>query len=101
MELVEIGRWAFTDGWGGVRRFHLRWNRMLLAHCISLLFAGAFFGILMVFGWRSFRGAPLAVLVALFAPMLVALPFRSSIRDFFKDPDTAAPPKAPELPFPQ
>lgn len=101
MELVEIGRWAFTDGWSGVRQFHFRWNRLLLANCISLVFAGAFFGILSVFGWRAFRGAPLAVLVALFAPLLVALPFRSSIRNFFKDRGATTPPKARELAFPQ
>ena len=42
MELVEIGKWVFTDGWSGVFRFHLRLNRQLLAHGISLLYAGAF-----------------------------------------------------------
>jgi phosphotransferase system glucose/maltose/N-acetylglucosamine-specific IIC component len=74
---------------------------MLLAHCIGSVFAGSLFGILSVFGWRAFRGAPLVVLVALFAPMLVAIPFRSSIRNFFKDTDATRPPKARELPFPQ
>jgi len=101
MELFEIGRLAFTDGWSGVRKFHFRWNRLLLAHCIGSVVGGVTFGILMVFGWRAFRGAPLAVLVALFAPALVALPFRSSIRNFFRDQDAPPPVKAHELPFPR
>jgi len=101
MELLDIGRWAFTNGWSGVRKFRFRWNRLLLAHCFSSVVAGVTFGILMVFGWQAFRGAPLAVLVALFAPMLVALPFRSSIKNFFRDQDANRPVKAHELPFPR
>lgn len=63
MELFEIGKWVFTDGWGGVFKFHLRPDRQFLAHCIGLLYGGAIFGILSVFGWRGFRGAPLIALV--------------------------------------
>jgi hypothetical protein len=101
MELIEIGRWAFTDGWSGVRKFHFRWSRLLLAHCISLLYAGAIYAILFVFGWRALRGVPLAVLVALFVSILVAALFRSPVRNFFRDPSANTPLKARELPFPR
>jgi len=101
MELVEIGKWVFTDGWGGVFRFHLRLNRQLLAHGISLLYAGAFVGILSVFGWRAFRGTPLAVLVILAVPALVAIPFRPFLKNFFRNNDVSPPAKANELPFPR
>ena len=101
LELIEIGKWAFTDGWSGVLRFHFRWDRMLLAHFISLLYGGAIWAILMVFGWRAFRGAPLVVLVALLVSLLAAIPFRPFLRDFFRNTDENLPVKARELPFPQ
>jgi hypothetical protein len=53
-ELIEIGKWVFTDGWSGLFRFHLRLNRQLLIHCVVQLHTVAIFGILFVFGWRAF-----------------------------------------------
>ena len=99
MELVEIGKWAFTDGWSGVLRFHLRLNRQLLAHWIGLVYAGAIYGIGMVFGWRAFRGAPLTVISILVALPLLAIPFRPFLRTFFQDNDLNLPAKTHELPF--
>jgi hypothetical protein len=101
MELIEIGKWAFTDGWSGVRRFHLRLNRQLLAHCIGLAYAGAVFGVLFVFGWRAFQGAPLTVLAVLVALPLVAIPFRPFLRNFFSANGENPPVRASELPFPR
>lgn len=101
VELFEIGKWAFTDGWSGVLKFHLRLNRQFLIHCMGLLYSGAIFGTLMVFDWRAFRVVPLTVIAILVVPLLVAIPFRSSIRNLFKDRDTTATLKAHELPFPR
>ena len=101
MEMLEIGKWVFTDGWSGVFRFHLRLNRQLLAHSIGLLYEGVFFGILTVFGWRALRGAPLTVLAILAVPALVAIPFRPFLRNFFRNNDVTPSAKAHELPFPR
>ncbi len=101
MELIEIGKWVFTDGWRGVFRFHLRLNRQLLAHCIGLLYGGAFFAIPSVFGWRALRGAPLTVLLVLAVLALAAIPFRPFLRNFVRNNDVTSPPKAHELPFPR
>jgi hypothetical protein len=101
MELIEIGKWVFTDGWSGVFRFHLRLNRVFLAHCVGLVYSAAIFGIVITFGWRAFQGAPLTVLVILSAPVLIAFPFRRSIRNYFRDDAANFPAKAHQLPFPQ
>jgi len=101
MELIEIGKWVFTDGWSGILRFHLRLNRQLLLHGIGLVYAGAVYGIGMVFGWRAFRGAPLTVILILVAIPLLAIPFRPFLRTFFQRDDLNPPAKAHELPLPR
>lgn len=101
MELVEIARWVLNDGWSGVLRFHLRLNRQLLLHVISLVYTGAIFGVGMVFGWRAFRGAPLAVVAILVAIPILTIPFRPFLRTFFQSTDPNTPAKPHELPFPR
>jgi len=54
---------------------------------------------LIAFGWRAFHGTPLAVLAVLVALLLVAIPFRPFLRNFFRDNDANLPATARELPF--
>jgi hypothetical protein len=99
MELIEIGKWVFTDGWSGPVRFHFRLNRQLLSHSVGLVYGGYVYGILIVFGWRAFQGKPLAALAVLVALLLVAIPFRPFLRNFFRNDEANLPAKARELPF--
>ena len=101
MEFFEVGKWVFTDGWGGVLRFHFRFSRQLLAHCIGLLYGGSIFGILSVFHWRAFRGMPLSILMGLVVLMVVTIPFRRYLTNFFRTNEVNRPVKPNELPFPQ
>jgi hypothetical protein len=101
IELFEIGKWVFTDGWSGVLKFHLRLSRRFLAHCIGLLYGGAIFGIVSAWGWRVFRDAPPTVLGIVVVPLLVAIPFRPFLRNLFRDDDVILPLKPKELPFHQ